>query len=194
LRIVDLCRMIHGRVPNIRFQTHPKVAFTRVEAPAFIDRQGKTVDQISAEGLVNSAVLLDVSGKVVAEIDDEDLEGAEEAAGIAIREGEVVLVHTCWQQSSIKRRSLFPGLSRNAADYLLFKRITGVAVDCPSIDERKSLRSHRLLLRKGVFVIEDLCNLVEIDQSRFHLLLLPLRMKAVAAPALAMALLNDEAY
>ena len=88
----------------------------------------------------------------------------------------------------------FPGLSRNASDYLLFKRIAGVAVDCPSIDKGKSMRSHRLLLRRGVFVIEGLCNLVEIDQSRFHLLLLPLRMKAVGSPALAMALLNDESY
>lgn len=140
---------------------------------------------------MKSTVLLDISERNVREIDDEDLEGAEEAAGLSIREGEVVVLHTCWDETSMKRRKLFPGLSENAADYLLFKRISGVAVDCPSIDHGKSMRSHRMLLRNGVSVIEDVCNLVEIDQSRFRLVILPLRMKAAVSPACVLALLGD---
>ena len=183
--------MIHGRIPNVPFRTHPKASFTRVEAPAFVIRHGRTVDQLPVDGFVKSAVLLDMSGKSVGEIDDEDLEGAEEAAGLSIREGEVAILHTCWDETSMKRRMLFPGLSRNAVDYLLFKRITGVAVDCPSVDEGRSMRSHRELLRNGVYVIEDVCNLVEIGESRFRLLVLPIRMKAAFSPARVVALLGE---
>lgn len=184
--------MILGRIPNVPFQTHPRVSFTRVEALAFVDRHGKNVDELTVKSFVKSAVLLDLSGKSVGEIDDEDLEGAEEAAGLSIREGEVVVLHTCWDETSMKCRTPFPGLSRNAADYLLFRRISGVAADCPSIDEGRSLRSHRLLLRNGVSITEDLCNLVEIDQPRFRLLTLPIRTKAAVSPARVLALL--EAY
>jgi len=189
LRIVDLSRMIQGRMPTVPFQTHPKSLFTRIEAPAFVIRHGRTIDQLPVEGFVRSAVLLDLSRKDVGEIDDEDLEGAEEAAGLSIREGEVVVLHTCWDETS-KRRP-FPGLSRNAADYLLFRRIAGVGVDCLSIDEGKSMRSHRVLLRNGVSVIEDLCNLSDIDQSRFRLVMLPLRMKAAVSPARIVGLLGE---
>ena len=175
------------------FQTHPYASFTRIEGPAFVIRHGKSVDQLLSERFAKSAVLLDLSERNVGEIDDEDLEGAEEAAGLSVREGEVVVLHTCWDETSVKRRKLFPGLSGNAADYLLFKRITGVAADCPSIDHGKSMRSHRILLRNGVSVIEDICNLAEIDQARFRLVMLPLRMKAAVSPACVLALL-DEAY
>ena len=183
--------MIQGRIPTVPFLTHPRASFTRVEAPAFVDRRWKTVDRLPAESFVKSAVLLDLSGRTVGEIDDEDLEGAEEAAGLSIREGEVVVLHTCWGENSMKRRRPFPGLSRNATDYLLFRRIAGVAADCPSIDEGEPMRSHRLLLRNGVIITEDLCNLSEVDQSRFRLLTLPLRAKAAVSPARALALLDS---
>ena len=125
------------------------------------------------------------------EIDDEDLEGAEEAAGLSIREGEVVVLHTCWGEGSMERRMPFPGLSRNAVDFLLFRGIAGIAVDCPSVDEAKSMRTHRVLLRNEVSVIEDVCSLEEIDQSRFRLVTLPLRMRASVSPARVVALLGE---
>ena len=190
MRIVDLSRVIEGRIPNVQFQTHPKVPFTRVEAPAFVDRKGKTVDLLSVESFVNSAVLLDLSGRSLGEIDDEDLEGAEEAAGLSIREGEVVVLHA-YKEDSKKRRKPFPGLSENATNYLLFRRIAGVAADCQSIDEGNSMRSHRLLLRNGVFIAEDLCNLSLVAQSRFRLLTLPLRAKGGVSAARILALLDS---
>jgi len=191
--MVDLSRVMQRRMPNVRFSTHPRASFTRVEAPAFVFRRGKNIDQILAEGVVRSAVLLDISSKRAREIDDEDLEGAEEAAGLSIREGELVVLHTCWEEGSTKHKTPFPGISMNAVEYLLIRRIAGVAVDCPSIDAGKSMRSHRALLRNEVFIIEDVWNLVKVDQSRLRLLVLPLRMKTTVSPARVVALV-DESY
>ena len=191
MRIVDVSRVIQGRMPLVRFQTHPRTSFTRVEAPAFIFRTGRTIGQILVESFVSSAVLLDVSSKEMGEIDDEDLEGAEEAAGLSVREGELVLLHTSWEERSTKRKTPFPGLSRNAIEYLLIKRIAGVAVDCPSIDAAGSMHSHKALLRNEMLVIEDVCNLGEIDRSRFRLLVLPFRLKAAVSPVRVVALLDE---
>jgi kynurenine formamidase len=193
MRIVDLSRVMQGRMPHVQFQIHHKTPFTRVEAPAFVKRRGKRVDQISVEKFLRSAVLLDLSGKTVGKIDDEDLEEAEEAAGISVREDEVVILRTGSDGISKRRGSGFAGLSRNAVDYLLFKRIAGVGVDSSSIDELETMQAHEALLQKDVLVIENLCNLGEIDESRFRLLVLPLRMKAAGSPARVLALL-DESY
>jgi len=136
--------------------------------------------------------LLDLSAKNLREIDDEDLEGAEEAAGLTIREGEIVVMRTCPEERSIKRMSRFPGLSRNAVDYLLTRRITGIAADCPSIDVRNSMRAHIAFLKNDVYVAENLCNLTEIDQDRFRLVVLPLRLTAAVSPARVVALLDGD--
>jgi arylformamidase len=191
MRIVDLSRVMQGRTPYVQFQMHHKTPFTRVEAPAFVKRRGKTVDQISVEKLLRSAVLLDLSGKTVGMIDDEDLEGAEEAAGISVRGDEVVILQTGSDGISKRRGPGFAGLSRNAVDYLLFKRIAGVGIDSSSIDDSKRMQAHEALLRKDVLVIENLCNLREIDESRFRLLVIPLRMKAAGSPARVLALLES---
>jgi arylformamidase len=191
MRIVDLSRVMQAGTPYVQFQMHHKTPFTRVEAPAFVKRRGKTVDQISVEKLLRSAVLLDLSGKTVGKIDDEDLEGAEEAAGISVREDEVVILQTGSDGISKRRGPSFAGLSRNAVDYLLFKRIAGVGIDSSSIDDSKRMQAHEALLQKDVLVIENLCNLREIDESRFRLLVLPLRVKAAGSPARVLALLGE---
>ena len=183
---------MRGRILDIQFQTHPRTSFTRVEAPAFVVRKGKTIDQLPIDSFVRPGTLLDLSAKDSGEIDDEDLEGAEEAAGLTIREGEIVVLHTCTGETSIKRMPRFPGLSGNAVDYLLARRIAGIAADCPSIDAGKSMRAHIAFLRNGVYVAEDLCNLTEIDQDRFRLLVLPLRLTAAVSPARVVALLDGD--
>jgi len=192
LRIVDLSHVLRGRIPNVRFQTHLRTTFTRVEAPAFALRRGKTLDQLPVKRFVRPAALLDLSAKNLREVDDEDLEGAEEAAGLTIREGEIVVMRTCAEERSIKRMSRFPGLSRNAVDYLLTRRITGIAADCSSIDARNSMRAHIAFLKNDVYVAENLCNLTEIDQDRFRLVVLPLRLTAAVSPARVVALLDGD--
>ena len=62
-------------------------AGTRIEAPAYLLSDGKRIDQFTPESFMLQAVLLDLTHKGPGrEIDDEDLEGAEEQAGLALRE------------------------------------------------------------------------------------------------------------
>ena len=109
-----------------------RVLATHVEAPAYLMREGKTLDQFEPDLFFRDAVLLDLTHmKPRRLIDDEDLEAAEEEAGVAIREGEVVIIRTGWDQHARSKRywSDHPALSENGAEYLEFKRVCGVGID-----------------------------------------------------------------
>lgn len=169
---------------------------THVESPACLIENGMTLDRFEPESFVKDAVLLDLTNmKPKQLIDDEDLEAAEEGAGLALREGEIALIHTGWDRNvgSEEYRSSHPALSENGADYLSFKRVSGVGVDTPSIDQpgNQALPAHTILMRNGIYVLEDICKLDEIDQPRFRLIALPLRIKASVSPVRILALLDD---
>ena len=166
---------------------------THIESPALIWKNGKTIDAFGPEHLVRSAVLLDLRSKVSKGVmDDEDLEGAEEAAGLAIRDGEIAIIQTGWEQfyANPKRYRAHPALSVNAAEYLSFKGVNAVGIDAPSIDlpTDSKLRVHSVFFRKKILVIENLRNLDLIEEPRFQLLALPLNVKAASSPARVIAL------
>jgi arylformamidase len=171
-------------------------AGTHIEAPAYLCSGGKRIDQFGLESFVAESVLLDLTDKEPGQpIDDEDLEGAEERAGIGLREGEVVLLHTGREIS--KHDDIAPTqhayLSENGAEYLEFKRPFMVGTDAPSLDPNgsKELSAHSILMRAGILILESLCNLEKIQQSRFRLLALPLKLKDSTSPVRAVAILEE---
>ncbi len=165
---------------------------THIESPAYMFSGGKGIDQYALESFVTEAVLLDFTNKATGKaIDDEDLEAAEERAGLALREGEAVLLLT-------RNRGLGDGtvpehyLSENGAQFLEFKRPSIVAIDTPCLEPygSKELRAHSILMQSGILVLEGLCNLDEIEEPRFRLIALPLRVKASSSPVRAVAILD----
>lgn len=169
---------------------------THVEAPAYLISGGKRIDQFGLESVVAESVLLDLTDKEPGQpIDDEDLEGAEERAGIGLREGEVVLLHTgrddCKHDDTVQTAHAY--LSENGAEYLEFKRPFMVGIDAPSLDPigSKELFAHSILMRAGILVLESLCNLEKIQQSRFRLLALPLKLNGSTSPVRAVAILEE---
>lgn len=154
---------------------------------------GRAVDQIAVECFVREAVLLDLSNTTSGDVvDDEDLEGAEEEAGLTVREGEAVIINTGWKRNGGERLN-HTALSRNAAEYLEFKRVSMVAADIPNLDSPSgtTFEIHEILLRNGILVVENLTNLGELDQSRFSLVVLPLKISARATLARALTILDD---
>jgi arylformamidase len=204
LRIVDLTHEMPSNSPipldALNFHSNRsenKLLATRIEAPAYLVSGGKTLDLLEPASLVRDAVLLDLTHmKPNQLIDDEDLEAAEEGAGLSVRDGEVVVLHTGWEKHAQSEDywSSHPALSENGAEFLEFKRVTGVAVDAPNMDSpgNSALPVHSILMRRGIFVIENLCNLGEIDQSRFRMVALPLRIRAVSSFVRAVGILEDE--
>jgi kynurenine formamidase len=176
--------------------THLDFHSKRPESKLLATHIEGTLESSEHSSLVLDVVLLDLSHVGAKElIDDEDLEAAEEGAGLALREGEAVIIHTGWDghSSSEEYWSDHPALSENGAEYLEFKRVGGVGMDTASVDlqENHTLPVHSILLRSGTFVLENICKLSQIDQSRFRLLVLPLGIRAPTSLVRAIALLDD---
>jgi kynurenine formamidase len=205
MKIVDLTHELRSEsapvLDKLDFHTNiseNRFLATHIEAPAYLMSEGKTLDQFDLQSFLRDAVLLDVSHMKHGQlIDDEDLEGAEEDAGLALREGEVVIIRTGWDKhgSSEDYWSDHPVLSENGAEYLEFKRVGGLGIDTASIDPASNheLLAHSILFRNEMFVLENLCNLDQVDEERFRLIALPLRIKAAASLVRAVALLGETA-
>ena len=168
---------------------------TRIESPAYLFKGAKRIDEFQLETFVRPAVLLDLTRKKLGEpIDDEDLEAAEERAGLALREEEAVLLQTVpvdaepVSAGTVKH----PYLSKNGAEFLEFKHPSIVGTDALSLDPNggSELKAHSVLMRANILVLEGLCNLDKIVQPRFQLLALPLKLRGSASPVRAVAIME----
>jgi arylformamidase len=169
-------------------------ACTHIEAPAHLLKGGKRFDQFGLEAFVADAVLLDLTGKRPGQpVDDEDFEAAEESAGIGLREGEIAILRTRNSTPDASALSNHVYLSVNAAEYLEFKRPIMVATDAPSLDPlgSKELSAHATLAHAGILILEGLCNLGHIEESRFRVIALPLKVNDSISPVRAVAILEE---
>lgn len=180
LRIVDLSIQL-----PLKSYLRDPFNGTHLCAPAYAFKGQITISQMQPETFVADAVLLNVTRKKPGEaIDDEDMEAAEEDAGLAVREGEAVILHTGAARNH-------PFLSENGSQYFEFKRVSMVAIDAPSLGDRKRSAAHKVLLKSGIPILEGLCNLDQVDATRFRLLALPLRVKSPVSPARALAVIEE---
>ena len=190
MEIIDLTRPISKPILGTSLNSHGAHSCTRLDAPALLLKEGKTVDLLPPNRFMGNAVLLDLTHKKPSDlIDDEDLEGAEERAGLTAREGEIVIIHTGWAWSSHNH----PGLSVNGAEYLEFKRVAMVGIDTSNLDHSDSedLPAHQILLGKEILVVENLCNLERLAQERFRIIALPLNVRAEVSLVRAIAMVDD---
>ena len=203
MRIVDLSQELSNKViftlNQLDFHASKgksRLLATHIEAPSYLVPNGNALNQYEPACFFRDAIVLDLTHmKSKQLINDEDLEAAEEAAGLAMREGEIAILHTGWEKYAetedywVKH----PALSENGAQYLEFKRLVGVGVDTPNVDSpgERDLPVHCILMTGDLFILENLCNLYQIDRSRFRLIALPPRTKTSVSLVRALAILDD---
>jgi len=178
MRLIDLTQKFSAE----EFSANPHSG-THIDSPAYLFPGGKKIDEFDLERFLTDGVLLDLTEKKFGQlIDDEDIEAAEEAAGLALREQEAVILHV---GSHVR-------LSRNGAEYLEFRGVGLVGIDSVSIDggESEGMEAHRVLLSKDILVLEGLTYLDSIDASRFRLASFPMRLDGAIAPVRAVAMLE----
>lgn len=176
----------HGYDSEVMFMsTHTG---THMDAPSHFVPGQPSIDMINANRLVSRALLVNVPKRKNQLIEVKDIQGK------GIRENDTVVLSTGWEkhQRADNYMTENPGLSADAARYLVEKKISAVAIDGPSIDAGSdaSFSAHRILLRKNILVVENLCNLCEIGKKRFTLIIAPLRLQgATGSPVRALAIL-----
>jgi kynurenine formamidase len=152
---------------------------THIDAPFHFNPNGQTIDQVEVSRYIcNNAILMKIQKKDNEMITSDDII---RNSKYAIKEKDTVVLSTGWEKQ-IKQRDHYlknnPGLSKDAAEYLVEKKVNAVAIDCPSIDKGtdSGFIAHKMLLSNQVLVIENLCNLYRFKNEKFTLLITPLKL------------------
>lgn len=218
MRFIDLSMSIqtHWRWPvKLEFlQSHEKGAgfqacamnlsmhtFTHVDTPLHVLPNQITIDQVPLDQLAGPAAILHLKEVRPNQAITEE---AVKKAGTHIKPGDIVLLKTGWDlQRDWKTREFWteaPYVDEKAATWLAGQKIKAVGFDFPqdyyirdiparhpSVEE---LTTHHIILRRGIYLIEYLCNLHRIQAERVQLFVLPLKVAgAEGAPARALAII-----
>jgi kynurenine formamidase len=164
---------------------------THMDAPYHFLEKGAKIHEISLKKLVSEAALIQCRKKGGESITKIDIQKFEKKHG-KIDDFSSVIFSTGWQRN-LQKKYYFtknPGLSISAAKYLASKKINLVGVDSPSIDlgTDSKFSVHQIFAKKGILIVENLANLEKIKSSKFHLVVLPLKLKnATGSPVRAIA-------
>lgn len=180
----------------------PEHGGTHVDAPRHFSKQGLTVDQIPVEAMRGETLVINVVSHVQADHDyairSEDIKQFETHYR-KIRPGDIVLFYTGWGKYwGDKKRYLgsnqlgdtkhlhFPGISKEAAQYLVTKKVKAVGLDTPSLDPGDSLEfwAHRVLLGANIYGIENIAHLQAVPPIGALLIVAPMKIQGGSgAPA-----------
>jgi arylformamidase len=175
--------------------------FTHVDAPRHILPKGATTSELALDRVVGEAAVIDLTGIAPNAAIEADLL---ERRGGHLRENDIVLLKTSWDRVESPRAPEFwtrsPYMTRGASEWLLSRKPRAVGFDFPQdLPIRDLLQSvtrpiadfvtHDVLLRRGVTLIEYLCNMAELRSPRTQFFALPLKLlDADGAPARAIAI------
>ena len=163
---------------------------THMDAPSHFIQEAQSIDNLDVNRFFMENVhLLKISKSSNQLISVEDIV----SSGIDIRKNDTIVFVTGWEynRNSEKYVSENPGLSLEAANYLSDKEINAVAIDGPSIDAGidSDFSVHKVLLKNNIIIIENLCNLDQINKKIFKLLAIPLKLhRASGSPIRALAI------
>ena len=164
---------------------------THMDAPYHFLEKGAKIHEISLKKLVAEAILIKSKKKSGGSITKTDIQKFEKKHGKIVSFSSVIF-YTGWQRN-LQKKYYFtknPGLSVSAAKYLASKKINLVGIDSPSIDlgTDSKFSVHQIFAKKGMLIVENLANLEKIKSSKFHLVVLPLKLKnATGSPVRAIA-------
>lgn len=173
---------------------------THVDAPYHFVKEGKTIDELSLDKIVGEAILIDLrnwsspkKGFSISQI--------QQAVDKKEIKGKIVILHSGWMKEKwggVQMYSDNPFLTPEAADWLVDKRIKSLGVDF-SIDNPNEVSLplenrfpiHKIFLRNGIPLIENLYNLDLIYKDEFLFIALPLKLhRCNGAPARVIAIIE----
>jgi arylformamidase len=160
---------------------------THIDAPYHFLEDGATIDRIPPERLVGRAAVLDVRKDLKGPLISVDTLHAHWPHSFS---PELVLIETGWSHQRAPTRNYlydFPGVSPEAAEWVADQGVRGVGIDTLGIDPfaNTKFEAHKVLLRRGIWILEALDHLDELSEDRaYTLIAAPLKI-AGASGAMA---------
>ena len=179
-------------------------AGTHVDAPIHLaGTHGATIGEVPLDRWMGPISCLDMSHKKERDfVTRDDVEEWERRHG-AIEWGDIVLLNTGWERnwhvpSGVEKQPYLknnPGLHEEAARYLAERGVKLVGGDIPTIDSdaRPDEPAHKVLLPKGVLILENACNLKRVPPKGAYFFGLPLKIgEGTGSPVRAIALVPKD--
>lgn len=167
---------------------------THMDAPSHRIRGGRSISDIPLEQLIVPVCILDVSERAVAdyEISVKDIEDYEEVHGL-IENNSLVIAFTGWNRFWMDAAAYrncdangqmhFPAFSAQAAELLLKRNISGIAIDTLSPDcLDNAFTVHQLILGAGKYIIENIADCSQIPPKGSFAIAFPLRSESAESP------------
>lgn len=173
----------------------PEHGGTHVDAPRHFSKHGLTVDKIPVENLHGKLVVIDVASKVrtnrdyaISIMDIKQFE--KQYRGITSHD--IVLFYTGWGKYWGNKKEYlgnatfgdtknlhFPGISKEAAHYLVGKKVKAIGLDTPSLDPGVSndFWAHRVILGANLYGIENIANLKSVPAVGAELIVAPMKIQ-----------------
>lgn len=156
---------------------------THIDAPLHFVEGGRTIDEFPLEKFTGPGVCLDVSQDEAREIGLEEIRDAEGE----VREGDIVLLHTGWEEKyGTGEYDPHPWFGRAVAEWFLERGVELIAVDSITPDLPGPMRPegydefpvHRTLLSEEVLIAEHLTGLAPLTGDRLEIFAFPLKIQA----------------
>lgn len=156
------------------------------------------VDQIPLEYCITSAICLDVSDVPrKKQFGRSKIEGELKKWNLDIRKGDTVLFYTAHYvqfYGEPEYMTDYPGLDREATEFIIDQGCINFGVDSPSPDMwyDKTYPCHSVCAERKVTHIENLCNLDKLLGKRFTFIALPLKIReGTGSPLRAIAIVPE---
>lgn len=150
---------------------------TYIDCPFHRYSDGQDLSEVELSRFVNlEAVVVQANHKQGLEV------GSRHFSGIDVK-AKAVLINTGW--SEFWRTDAYfenhPFLSEEGATYLAGQGVRLVGIDSHNIDDtrKKSRPAHSILLKKGILIVEHLCNMDILPQGRILFNAVPPKFKGV---------------
>jgi kynurenine formamidase len=156
-------------------------AGTHLDGPMHLTESGKYVSDINIESFMGDGCLLDVRNQPVIGMKKEFLS--------LIPERSIVLLFTAWDRfyGHSDYYENHPVVDNEMCQLFIDKKIKLLGIDAPSPD-LEPYPIHKMLLRAGIYVVENLTNLEKIPLDRkFEVIALPLKIKSNGSMARVIA-------
>lgn len=175
-----------GATFNIELLAFCPHSSTHLDAPWHYIKGGKRIDELAPDHLLGPAIIVDMCHKTGdVPITSQDIKQWETENNLLIKAGDAVLVYTghdkYWKLGEAGNEFWqhgWPYLTKDAAEYLVSKRIRLVGTEPMSVDQNgnEEYPAHEVLLSNEVLIIENLTNLDKIGKH-CQLIATPLKLK-----------------
>ena len=163
---------------------------THMDAPSHFFEGAPSIDELPPEKFVSRGVCLDFSHKSAREpVSSGEVEGELERVGARVGPGWYIIFRFDWDKRMGSGEWLrYPYLDSSVARLLAEKRVEGIGLDSPSPDY-SPFEVHKILLPKGIVIIENMSNLESVSGRTFDFIVVPLKIRGgTASPVRPLAL------